>query len=466
MLSLGAQAAPFGKMTERSKQKAAAEAERAGVQQKLSALKKDISKTESAKDDAADTLAESEQAISTPTAAARPAQEQADTNVAAKLSAEHDKLAATVAQQKQQLAAARAVRGRQRRPHQAAAVRRQPQPHQPRFADAGLCLAGAGAPAGALRANLKAVEVNQAEAQNAKDELEEIAQEQLQQKAKLEQEKARRAALLTTLSKKLVAQRKEAGNLERDEQRMTGLVDKLNKLIAEQAAAAAAEKKRQEQLAAAKAAAKAKAEADARALAKAGRRGRAPAPGQGQQHQVRHHQAGHAEPGRCDRCRRTERCRQAGASASPGGRTPPAKAADTGAGRAGRRLRQPERPAARPGGGQGGRQVRLQARRRPELEGRVHPHRRGRRRARGGRRPVVFADWLRGFGNLIIVDHGSQYMSIYGNNQSLLKRAGDIVKAGDPIASAGNSGGNEESGLYFELRHQGAAFDPAGWVKF
>ena len=79
---------------------------------------------------------------------------------------------------------------------------------------------------------------------------------------------------------------------------------------------------------------------------------------------------------------------------------------------------------------------------------------------------VVFAEWLRGFGNLIIVDHGGQYMSIYGNNQSLLKRAGDLVKAGDTIASAGNSGGNEESGLYFELRHQGRAFDPAGWVKF
>jgi septal ring factor EnvC (AmiA/AmiB activator) len=79
---------------------------------------------------------------------------------------------------------------------------------------------------------------------------------------------------------------------------------------------------------------------------------------------------------------------------------------------------------------------------------------------------VVFADWLRGFGNLIIVDHGGQYMSIYGNNQSLLKRVGDIVKAGDVIAAAGNSGGNEESGLYFELRHQGRAFDPAGWVRF
>ena len=79
---------------------------------------------------------------------------------------------------------------------------------------------------------------------------------------------------------------------------------------------------------------------------------------------------------------------------------------------------------------------------------------------------VAFADWLRGFGNLIIVDHGSQYMSIYGNNQSLLRRAGDVVKAGDVIAAAGNSGGNEESGLYFELRHQGRAFDPAGWVRF
>jgi septal ring factor EnvC (AmiA/AmiB activator) len=77
---------------------------------------------------------------------------------------------------------------------------------------------------------------------------------------------------------------------------------------------------------------------------------------------------------------------------------------------------------------------------------------------------VVFAEWLRGFGNLIIIDHGSQYMTIYGNNQAVLKRAGDIVKTGDIIASAGNSGGNEQSGLYFEMRHQGRAFDPLGWI--
>jgi septal ring factor EnvC (AmiA/AmiB activator) len=79
---------------------------------------------------------------------------------------------------------------------------------------------------------------------------------------------------------------------------------------------------------------------------------------------------------------------------------------------------------------------------------------------------VVVADWLRGFGNLIIVSHGGEYLSIYGNNQTLLKHVGDPVKAGDVIASAGNTGGNEESGLYFELRYLGKPFDPAGWVKF
>lgn len=78
---------------------------------------------------------------------------------------------------------------------------------------------------------------------------------------------------------------------------------------------------------------------------------------------------------------------------------------------------------------------------------------------------VVFADWLRGFGNLMIVDHGGGYMSLYGNNQSLLKRVGDEVKAGDNIASAGNSGGNEESGVYFELRKQSKPFDPLAWCN-
>lgn len=78
---------------------------------------------------------------------------------------------------------------------------------------------------------------------------------------------------------------------------------------------------------------------------------------------------------------------------------------------------------------------------------------------------VVFSDWLRGFGNIIIVDHGGGFMSLYGNNESLYKQAGESVKPGDAIASVGNSGGIADSGLYFELRHQSRPFDPLPWIS-
>jgi septal ring factor EnvC (AmiA/AmiB activator) len=78
---------------------------------------------------------------------------------------------------------------------------------------------------------------------------------------------------------------------------------------------------------------------------------------------------------------------------------------------------------------------------------------------------VVYADWMRGFGNLLIVDHGEAFLSIYGNNESLLKQTGDAVTLGEPLATVGHSGGNDQTGLYFELRHLGKAFDPLRWVK-
>ena len=78
---------------------------------------------------------------------------------------------------------------------------------------------------------------------------------------------------------------------------------------------------------------------------------------------------------------------------------------------------------------------------------------------------VVYSDWMRGFGNLLILDHGENYLSIYANNESLLKQVGDAVGAGDTVATTGSSGGNEETGLYFELRHLGRAFDPLRWVQ-
>ncbi len=78
---------------------------------------------------------------------------------------------------------------------------------------------------------------------------------------------------------------------------------------------------------------------------------------------------------------------------------------------------------------------------------------------------VVFADWLRGYGLLLIIDHGDGYLSLYGYNESLLKDVGDWVDAGVAIATSGDSGGRPSPGLYFELRHQGKAIDPAPWLK-
>ncbi|MBF8778817.1 murein hydrolase activator EnvC family protein [Pseudomonas fulva] len=85
------------------------------------------------------------------------------------------------------------------------------------------------------------------------------------------------------------------------------------------------------------------------------------------------------------------------------------------------------------------------------------------RAVHGGR--VVFADWLRGAGLLVILDHGNGYLSLYGHNQSLLKSAGDIVKAGEAISTVGNSGGQESAGLYFAIRQQGRPSDPAQWCR-
>ncbi|KAF0862404.1 murein hydrolase activator EnvC [Pseudomonas sp. LD120] len=79
----------------------------------------------------------------------------------------------------------------------------------------------------------------------------------------------------------------------------------------------------------------------------------------------------------------------------------------------------------------------------------------------GGR--VVFADWLRGAGLLVILDHGNGYLSLYGHNQTLLKAAGDVVKAGESISTVGNSGGQDTPALYFAIRQQGRPSDPAQW---
>ncbi len=78
---------------------------------------------------------------------------------------------------------------------------------------------------------------------------------------------------------------------------------------------------------------------------------------------------------------------------------------------------------------------------------------------------IAFADWLQGYGFIIIVDHGDGYISLYGHNESLLKHAGDWVKAGETIATTGDSGGQPNPGLYFEIRSRGKPIDPYPWCS-
>jgi len=114
------------------------------------------------------------------------------------------------------------------------------------------------------------------------------------------------------------------------------------------------------------------------------------------------------------------------------------------------------RPENRFGGSRGAGKQRWQGLNIPAEEGSsvtaIHPGR------------VVFADWFRGSGLLLIVDHGEGYMSLYAHNQALLREVGEWVGAGAAIATVGNSGGRREAALYFEIRHNGRPVDPAGWL--
>ena len=225
---------------------------------------------------------------------------------------------------------------------------------------------------------------------------------QAQESRRLERERAERAALVKRLAGQVDKNRREVGRLQRDEQRLTRLVEEIARALAEKAA-------------------------------------RAPAP--------------------------VERGKPPANKAAPAPRqgTPVESVADASV-------------AARAFGSLRGR-LRLPVR--GELT-----HRFGSPREEGGARwrglfiraaggesvravadgRVVYADWLRGFGNLIILDHGGGYMSLYGNNEGLLRGVGDSVRGGETVAQVGSTGGATESGLYFELRFEGKPFDPMTWV--
>lgn len=266
------------------------------------------------------------------------------------------------------------------------------------------------------------------------EELVRIAAEKKTQRDKLRAEQAKKGAVLTQISSQIDAQRKQIGKMQHDEQRLGALVEKLNKMIREREAKEARERERQ---------AKAQKLAEAREAAR---------------------QAKAAKAGK-------------GAQEKNG---KDAKSADTEA--------KAETPVKHndlvPDGSVEGQKF-------GDLKGQLHLPIRGEvvgkfgtkrsegltwrgvfiratagqpvKAVAGGR--VVFADWMRGFGNMLIIDHGGKYMSIYGFAETLLKQEGDVVKAGQDIATSGNSGGNAETGIYFEIRHMGNPVDPMAWAK-
>ncbi len=436
-------------VTERSKQKSIAEAESAALHAKLNKLKQEITQTSSAKESVADTLAQSEHAISNANRNLRNlAQEQSQTEIKLKeLLKKHAELSNIINLQQKKLAKLlreQYVAGNEDR------MKYLLSGDNPNRINRELQYMTYVSQAQAkwvndLRSNLQEIEINQAKTQDAQDALKEIVQEKREQKIILENEKAKRSALLSTLSNKLAAQRKEAGNLERDEQRLTRLVEKLAKLE-EQARIEAAnkEKRRLQQLAEEK---RKKDKKDK--VVKTAKNTNHTDKKVKERNQSTPNQSG-TDFADNDTDSSKNNIEVAGIEKNTQ-ETEHVFAHLRG------QLKLPVRGTltARYGSkhvdGMSGKGIFIRATEGSEIKS-----------VAAGK--VVFSDWLRGFGNLIIVDHGSQYLSIYGNNQTLLKRAGEAVKAGDPIASAGSSGGNEQSGLYFELRHQGRAFDPLTWT--
>lgn len=427
----GAQTA---KSSERSRQKQQAEQERAELRKKLSDLKADIARTEKAQGRAADALAASEAAISNAKRALRDlAAEQQRTQQKLELLAQDQRLLeAAVARQRKKLE--KMLREQYVAGHDDRVRLLLSGDNPNRIARElrylGYVSAEQVKAIEKLQEDIAAIEATKIDAEEARAALEEIADEQREQKALLEKEKAKRQALVRQLASKLGAQRREAGNLARDEERLSALVNRLAVLMAQQRKTEEARRR-----------ARAKAEAEAREREMAARQ-RRPDP----------KAAASQPPAAPSEPRRSEQRRAAEPPAPP----PPPDGAAFAALRGKARLPVKGELAATFG-----------ARRAdgPAWKGIFIKAAEGSDVHAAGAGEVIFADWMRGFGNLMIVDHGGQYMSIYGNNQALLKRPGDRVKLGDVIATVGNSGGNEHSGLYFEMRHQGRAIDPLTWIN-
>jgi septal ring factor EnvC (AmiA/AmiB activator) len=258
----------------------------------------------------------------------------------------------------------------------------------------------------ALRADLAQLDALQQQTAQKSDELAQLQAARETEQKKLLADKRAREQVLQKLSVQIQQQQRQISNLKRDERSLTQLVQRLNRLMAQQAAREAAARKAQQKRAAAKDAA-----------------------------------GGPRRP------------------VAVNTDTPVAFRSDQPFSRLKGALRLPVAGelmnhfgAPREGGGVSWKGLFIRAAQGTAVKA-----------IAAGQ--VVFSEWLRGFGNLIIVDHGEGYMSLYSNNESLYKQVGERVQPGDAIAAVGNSGGQPDPGLYFEMRHQSRPVNPLLWVK-
>ncbi|OZI15682.1 peptidase [Bordetella genomosp. 7] len=501
-----------------SQRQSQAEQQQAALRDRLESLQKEIDARESARKEAADALKASETAISRIN---RRLRELSDDNRRAE--AQLGELESQIGAQQQALQQRRTELADQLRTQYTsglspwAALLSGDDPHElgRNLGYLGYVSRARARAVQALRHDIDRLAQLQQQADARRADIQAMAKEAESQKAELVAQQKERATLLARLEGQIAAQRAEAQKLGRDDTRLSNLIGELEKAIVEQAEAARRAEEARLRAEAVRRAQEARLAEEARQKAEAERRAQAARQAEEARRSAEARDAARAREQVEAAARQPQPDRPRGpvAVADPdaaglkplgSGQTrvlaqaaPPAPAPE--ASPDPRPARQPgsaaepeardedagsARPAAArrtaalpPGGGEG-----LRRGLPPPVRGTVQG-RFGVDRPDGGvwrgivlrtaagtpvkavaPGTVVYADWLRGFGNLIIVDHGKQYMSVYAYNQSLLKQVGEPVGAGDAIATVGATGGQVESGLYFEIRHRGAPVDPAQWL--
>ncbi len=388
------------------------QAEQRELKNKLSQLKKTLAKTESAHSEATDALAASESAISSVNRNLRElaAQRREVERRISELRAGQRENVAAQGTQSSQLG--QALRGEYLQLAQPAAAAVVSPADSGRTLDEAAYLDAVARERqkriGELRERQQALSQAESESNLRVQQLEHIdAQERVARAQLLKQEVTRRTTL-ARLAKDLGTQRQSVAKLERDDARLSTLIDEISRLLAEQAA-----KQR------------AQARARARAFPHAGKSPEAEKP-----------ELDVAQPPTATRFGRLQGKLTMPVSGIVGSKFGAARVGEDGHPQAG----------APPWKG-----LFIRA----DAGAPVHAVAAGQ---------VVFADWLRGFGNLMILDHGEGFLSVYAYNESLMHGVGDTVSADEVIASVGNTGGNASPGLYFEMRYRGRPFDPLGWV--